>query len=87
MYVGGVGLGTGTLGSGKGGALCVEVSGGCTLGDVGGGAQLSCCGIGCMRLSCVARVNNAFRTGSPASKLGVVVEGGSVKRDIISPAA
>ena len=60
---------------------------GCTLGDAGGGAQLSSNGIGCIRLSCVARVNNAFLTGPPASKLGVVVEGGSVKIDMMSPAA
>ena len=77
----------GTLGSGIGGAMCVGVAVGNTLGDAVGGVQLSCVGIGCMRFSCVARVNNAFLTGSPAAKLGVVVEGGRVKIVMMSPAA
>ena len=37
--------------------------------------------------SCVAKVNNALRTGSPASRLGVVVDGGLVNNVIISVAA
>ena len=37
--------------------------------------------------SCVANVSNAFLTGSPASKLGVVVDGGFVKMVMISVAA
>ena len=38
-------------------------------------------------LSCVAKVNSAFRTGSPASRLGVVADGGFVKSVIMSVAA
>ena len=37
--------------------------------------------------SCVAKVNSAFRIGFPASRLGVVVDGGFVKSVIMSVAA
>ena len=40
-----------------------------------------------MRFSCVASVTSAFHTGSPAAKLGVVVDGGCDKMVIMSPAA
>ena len=37
--------------------------------------------------SCVDKVKSAFRTGSPADRLGVVVEGGFVKMSTMSVAA
>ena len=37
--------------------------------------------------NCVANVSNAFRTGSPVSKLGVVVDGGFFNMVMISVAA
>ena len=60
---------------------------GCTLGDTAGAGHSFSDGIGWTRFSCIARVNKAFLTGSPAARLGVVVEGGSVNIDIMSSAA
>ena len=56
-----------------------------TLGDAIGG--LMGCGMGCILFSCVARVSNALRTGSPACRLGAVVEGGCVRMVVMSEAA
>ena len=42
------------------------------------------CGIVSARLSCVAKVKSALRTGSPAFNVGVVVEGISVSIVMIS---
>jgi hypothetical protein len=58
---------------------------GITLGD--GGSVRTGSGILSTRLSCHANVSKALRTGSPASKLGVVVDGGCVRIVIISVAA
>ena len=44
-------------------------------------------GMGSILLSCVASVSNALRTGSPACRLGAVVEGGCVRMVIMSEAA
>ena len=44
-------------------------------------------GILSILFNCVANVSSALRTGSPASKLGVVVDGGAVKMVMISTAA
>ena len=40
-----------------------------------------------IRLSCVARVSSAFRTGPPSARLGVVIDGGCVKSSTISVTA
>ena len=77
---------TGTLGSVAGAEECCGKVGGTILGD-----GLSCVGnasgIFSILFNCVARVTRALRTGSPACNLGVVVEGGSVRMEIISLAA
>ena len=62
-----------------------RVVNGITLG--GGASVMSGSGIFSTRLSCFANVSKALRTGSPASKLGVVVDGGFVRIVIISVAA
>ena len=79
--------GTFTLGTGAALAMCVGIVVGCTLGDVAGGVDGAVIGIGWIRFNCVAKVKSAFLTGSPASKLGVVVDGGDVNIVIISVAA
>ena len=52
-----------------------------------GVSTLTGSGIASILFNCVASVSNAFRTGSPASKLGEVVDGGCVRRVMISVAA
>ena len=73
---GGDGIVTGTLGSVAGSEECCGKVGGTTLGD-----GLLCVGnesgILPIMFNCVARATRVLRTGSPACKLGVVVEGGS----------
>ena len=81
----------------RGGTL-VPTLGSCVLlGDLARGANgitlggdasiLTGSGIFSIRWSCFANVSNALRTGSPASKLGVVVDGGFVNIVMISVAA
>ena len=60
---------------------------GCTLGDAVGVIACSMFGIVWMHFNCVAKAKSAFLTGSPASKLGVVVDGSNVNIVIISKAA
>ena len=91
------GVGTGA-GFGGRDDPCVPTLGSCAIssdlmnGAVGstlGGAVsiLTGSGIVSILFNCFANVSNALRTGSPASKLGVVVEGGFVKIVMISVAA
>ena len=65
-------------------ALCCNS--GCTLGSVCGACVISWNGMGCTLFNCVANVRRAFLTGSPAARLGVVVEGGEVSIVIMSAA-
>ena len=74
-----------TLGSGVISGVFARVAPGITLGD--GASVRTGSGILSTRLSCLANVSKALRTGSPASKLGVVVDGGCVRIVIISVAA
>ena len=60
-------------------------AGGCTLGVCASIVLGS--GIVSILFNCVANVRRALRTGSPACKLGVVVDGGAVKMVMISTAA
>ena len=82
----GGGLSGPTLGSEAGGRRCRCNVGVSTLG--GGVTGWGCkTGMGSIRLSCVAIVCSALRTGSPACKVGVVVEGGQASIVMISVAA
>ena len=74
-----------TLGDGAGFEIIVGSNGVSTLGDACTSGVIS--GIGCTLFNCVASVNRAFLTGSPAARLGVVVDGGCVRMDMMSPAA
>ena len=74
-----------TLGSGVLSCVFARVASGITLGD--GASARTGSGILSIRLSCFANVSKALRTGSPASKLGVVVDGGCVRIVIMSVAA
>ena len=91
------GVGIGGDGDARGGTWvptlgsCV-ISGDCALGangiTLGGDVSIMTgSGIFSTRLSCFANVSKALRTGSPASKLGVVVDGGFVRIVMISVAA
>ena len=51
------------------------------------GVCVSCVGIMSTLLSCVAISNSAFRTGSPAFKLGIVVAGSEMRMVTMSSAA
>ena len=72
-----------TLGDAATGVCSCVGSG--TLGDAAGGSIAG--GMGSILLSCVASVGNVLRTGSPACRLGAVVEGGCVRMVIMSEAA
>ena len=74
-----------TLGDGAGFEIIVGSNGVSTLGDACTSGVIS--GIGCTFFNCVASVNRVFLTGSPAGRLGVVVDGGCVRIDMMSPAA
>ena len=69
------------------GAVCVVIDVGCTLGDAVDVIAYSEFGIIWTRFNCIAKVKSTFLTGSPASKLDVVVDGGNVNIVIISVAA
>ena len=86
MYFVGGG-GSCTLGSNAGNGMCVGDVVGCTLRDAAALVSEGYSRIVCIRFNCVASVKSAFLTGSPACKLGVVVDGGSVNIDTMSPAA
>ena len=90
VYAGGDGGGdgsvTGTLGSVARAEECCGKIGGTTLED-GLWCVINVSGILSTLFNCVARVTRASRTRSPACKLGVVVEGGSVRMEIILLAA
>ena len=58
---------------------------GTTLGD--GASIVTGSGIVSTRFNCFANVSSALRTGSPAYKLGVVVDGGAVIMVMISSSA
>ena len=66
--------------------MCFRIGGVCTLIDAAL-CDCCCCGIVSTRLSCVAKVKSTLRTGYPASNVGVVVSGGSVRIVMISCAA
>ena len=79
---GGDGSVTGTLGSVAGAEECCGKVGGTTLGDISWYAG-NASGILSILFSCVARVTRVLRIGSPSCKLGVEVEGGSVRMEIM----
>ena len=73
---------TTTLGSAAGREACFVHMGGSTLGYAAlyvGNAS----GICSILFNWVARATKALRTGLPASKLGIVIDGGNVKIEII----
>ena len=71
-----------TLGSGAFSTFLLSV------GTIGGDASSGLVvGMGSTRLSCYAMSRSAFRTGSPARRLGVVLEGGLVSKVTMSVAA
>ena len=82
--VAGIFAGVVTLGSFVRASECRGRAGVLTLGDAATGTGYI--GIISTLLSWVAKVNSAFRTGSPASRLGVVVDGGFVNSVIMSVA-
>ena len=75
-----------TLGAAAGGSVCFRRGGVFTLGAAAS-CYCCCCGILSTRFSCIAKVKSALRTGYPASNVGFVVEGGSVRIVMISYAA
>ena len=83
--VAGVCAGLSTLGGFVRAAACCGRVGVLTLGDAATGTGWI--GIISTLFICVANVSNAFLTGSPASRLGVVVDGGCVSMVMISVAA
>ena len=74
-----------TLGDGAGFEIIVGSNGVSTLGDACTSGVIS--GIGCTLFNCVASVNRVFLTESSTARLGVVVDGGCVRMDMMSPAA
>ena len=77
---------TTTLGTAAGREACFVNDGVSTIGDVAlyvGNTS----GIRSTLFNWVTRVTRALCTGSPASKLGIVVDGGNVKIEITSLAA
>ena len=76
------GAGSCTLESNAGNCMCVGEVVGWTLGDVAALVNEGCFESDWIRFSCVASVNSALRTGSPAWKLKVVIDGGRVKIDL-----
>ena len=78
--------GMGTLGTATEGTEFFGRVVACTLGDPATGA-ICAIGVCATLLSCVASINNAFFTGSPAARLGVVVDGVRVRLLMMFPSA
>ena len=75
-----------TLGNGVGREVYRDSNGGTTLGAAAAG-ESNRSGMCSIRFSWVARVTSALCTRLPACRLGVVVEGGRVRMEIMSLAA